>query len=174
MSYKYKKDDTSKHVFLCVSALVCFLLASSVIPFLSDAKNVPMPDLLLCFVCILPAFTDLKKAGIYALCLGFLSDLFITLPLSLSPIVYLVSVCVSAKCHTHFARVGSLALAISTLPCIALKLAAGAATSLLTVDGLKMSSLSFTGALLVMISSFACAIVLSFIMRILGRKLRID
>lgn len=173
MSYKYKKDSTSKHVFLVCTAFVCFLIASSVLPFVSDAKGLPTPDILLCFVCILPAFTDIKKAGVYALALGFLSDLFVTLPLNLSPVVYLACVYIAAKCHTYFARVGSLALAISTLPCIVLKLAAGAAVSLLTVDGANMSGFSVSSAVFTMAGGFAMAIALSFVMRLIYKKLKI-
>ena len=173
MSYRYKKDEKPTLYFLGISALVCFLLASSVIPFLAAAKASPTPDLLLCFVCILPFFTDTKKSAFFAVALGFLSDLFITSAVCLSPIVYLASVYISARFHTYFAKTGSLSLAISALPSIVMKLLVNAVAVLLTVDGAKMSSMSFGRGVLTVIITFASAMILAFIMRAVYKKLKI-
>ena len=173
MSYRFRKDEKPTHIFLAISALVCFLVSSSVLPFLSSVKSHPSPDILLCFVCLLPFFTDTKTSAIFAVSLGFLSDLFITAPLCLSPIVYLAAVYISARCHTYFASTGSLSLAISALPSIVLKLVVNSVGVLLTVEGSNISGMSFWGGVLSVIITFASAIVLAFVLRFIYKKLKI-
>lgn len=173
MAYSMKKDDRKMYIFLGVSALVAFLLASSVLPFFKKELTGFVPDVMLCFVCALPAFTDIKKGGIYALCLGFLADLFVTPPSNLSPLVFLGCMCISSLCQKHFSRVGSLAIAICTLPPLFVKSVVSCIMTAITVDGVNfweaLSKLSITHFL----GDFACAIVVSFLMRLVCRKLRI-
>ena len=174
MAYRYKNDGKGLHIFLSVFALVCFLLASSVIPFFSGKNpQLPTADILLCFVCALCAFTDVKKASVYALCLGFLADLFIFPPTALSPIVFLVCVLLSRFFQGYFSRVGTLAISISTLFCSLLRLFVSAAVTAIN------AGVSASGHLLKyefpmgIIIDFACAIVLTFIMRIIFKKLHL-
>ena len=174
MNRKLKNNDKRIYLFLGVAALVCFLAASGVLPFLTaTGKGTPVPDVLLCFVCALPLFTDYKIGAIYALSLGFLSDLFINPPFLFSPVVLLLCMYLAGYVQGYFSRVGTLAVAVSTLPCVAVKLAVSLAVSLFTVEGIgfktALSGLSYMS----FITDFAAAIILSFIMRVVGRRLRI-
>ena len=174
MSYSYKKDEKSKHIFLIITALVCFILASSVLPFMKSAKSAyPVPDIMLCFVCALVSFTDIKKAGIYALSLGFLADLFVNPPSNLSPLVYLGCAVVAMLCQRHFSRVGTLAIAISVIPCSLIKQLVIIAVSALTLDGRGAAVAALPLIPQGLIIDFACAIVTAFVMRVVCRKLRL-
>ena len=174
MAYSYKNDSNGLHIFLSVSALVCFLLASSVIPFFGDkSSSLPTADILLCFVCTLCAFTDVKKALVYAVCLGFLSDLFVTPPTALSPVVFLVCVLLSRFAQGYFSRVGTLAVSVSTLLPGLLRLLVTVSVTAINA-GLPSAKHLFTSEFpMGIVINFACAIVLTFIMRIIFKKLHL-
>lgn len=173
MNYKYKNEGMGKYIFLAAMALICFLLASSVLPFYSapDSK-LPTPDIMLCFVCALPAFADIKKSSIYALSLGLLADLFINPPTALSPIVFLCCMLLSHFCQRYFSRVGTLAIAISTIPCILLKCIVSAIVAALTVGGGAVKGIVVSYIPMGFVTAFATAIALSFVMRVICKKLK--
>ncbi|MBR2021102.1 MAG: hypothetical protein IJ939_01570 [Clostridia bacterium] len=173
MNYRYKKEGAGKYVFLGITALVCFLVASSVLPFGAMSESgLALPDIMLCFVCALPAFTDLKKGSIYALSLGFLADLFINPPTDLSPIVFLGCMLLSNLCQKYFSRVGTLAIAISTIPCILLKCIVSVIVTALTVGGGAVKGVFASYIPMGVVTSFAMAIALSFVMRVICKKLK--
>ena len=173
MKYNYKGEGAGKHIFLGVTALVCFLLASSVFPFLSSPDTAkPLPDIMLCFVCALPAFTDIKKASIYALALGFLADLFVNLPTAFSPVVFLCCMMLAYACQKYFSRVGTLVIAISTIPCSIVRKAVRFAVASFTVGGAAAKKELFMGFPMWLVVDFALAIALSFIMRVICKKMR--
>lgn len=174
MAYNVNKDGGKLHIFLGISALVCFLASSSILPFFDKGAPGGVPDAMLCFVCALPAFTDIKKGGIYALCLGFAADLFVTPPTSLSPFVFLLCMCLSYACLKHFSRVGSLAIAICTLPSFAVKSLVSAIITSFTVDGVNLWKAISNIPFMSFISNFACAIVVAFVMRLISKKMRIN
>lgn len=173
MAYSTKKEDRGLYIFLGVSALIAFLFASSVLPFFGRGTAGFVPDVMLCFVCALPAFTDIKKGGIYALCLGFLADLFVTPPTSLSPFVFLACMCISHMCLNHFSRVGSLAVAICTLPSVLFKSLVSVISTAITVDGVNLRQALLKLSLTDFLGDFACAIVVAYLLRFACRRLRI-
>lgn len=173
MNYKYKKDDKGLHIFLAVTAVICFLLASSVFPFLFDSGAKPVPDILLCFVCTLTAFTDIKKASIYALSLGFCADLFINPPTALSPVIFLICMCIATACRRYFSRTGTLVIAICTIPCSFIKYIISCVVSVLTVEGAGVMRAALSQIPLGLVSDLACAIALAFIMRFIAKKSRL-
>jgi len=173
MAYGMKKDNRRLYIFLGVSALTAFLLASSVLPFFRKGLTGYSPDVMLCFVCALPAFTDIKKGGIYALCLGFMADLFVTPPTNLSPLVFLGCMCLSYICQRYFSRVGSLVIAICTLPSVLAKCLVSSVVTAITVDGVNIWQALSKLQLMNIVFDFACAIVVSFLMRLVCKKLRI-
>ncbi len=173
MAYGMKTDDRKRYIFLGISALAVFLLASSVLPFFKKGLTGYSPDVMLCFVCALPAFTDIKKGGIYALCLGFMADLFVTPPTNLSPIVFLCCMCLSFICQRYFSRVGSLAIAICTIPSVLLKCLVSVIVTAITVDGVNFWQAISKLQLMNIVFDFACAIVVSCLMRLVCKKLRI-
>lgn len=173
MSYNYKKEGAGKYVFLGITALVCFLVASSVLPFgVLSKSGLALPDIMLCYVCALPAFTDVKKSSIYALSLGFLADLFVNPPTELSPIVFLGCMLVSYFCQRYFSRVGTLAIAISTLPCILLKCIFSVIVAALTVGAGAVKGVFATYIPMGVVTTFAMAIALSFVMRVVCKKMK--
>lgn len=175
MIIKSTKENNKKlYVFLIVSALAAFLAASSVLPFISGAKGMRAPDVLLCFVCTLPFFTDRKTAGIFAVSIGFLADLFITAPISLSPVIFLACVCVVPLTARLFSRTGTLMIAICTLPCIMMRTVFGIAMSLIFVDGASFAKAVGDYSLLSIVFDFACAICVAFIMRFVSKRLKIQ
>lgn len=173
MNYKYKNDGKGMYIFLGITALVCFLLASSVFPFLFSSPGKPVPDIMLCFVCALTAFTDIKKSSIYALSLGLAADLFVNPPTALSPIVFLLCMCAATFLRRFFSRTGTLVIAICTIPCSLIKYLVSCAVSVLTVDGAGVMRKSLSVIPLGLLCDFACAIALVFVMRFIGKKLRL-
>lgn len=174
MAYSYKNDKKGMYIFLGVTALICFLLASSVIPFFAaDNPRLPTADILLCFVCTLCAFTDVKKAALFAVSTGFLADLFILSPTALSPVVFLACVLVSRFVQGYFSRVGTLAVAISTLPCSLIRILVSVSVTAINA-GIPASKMLWTSRFpMGIIVDFAQAIVLTFLMRVICKKLHL-
>lgn len=174
MFIKSKENSKKLYVFLIVSSVVLFLAASSVLPFLFGAKGMNTPDVLLCFVCTLPFFTDRKKGSIFAVALGFLADLFITPPVSLSPVVFLLCVLIVPLSARLFSRTGTLVIAICTLPCIILRAVTGIAMTLIVVDGANFAKAVSDYSLMSVVVNFACAICVAFVMRFVSKRLKIQ
>lgn len=175
MNYRYKNDGAGKYVFLAIMAVVSFLLASSVLPFWSvSGKGLPVPDIMLCFVCSLPAFTDLKKGSIYALSLGFLADLFVNVPTALSPVVFLFCMLLSHFCQRCFSRVGTLAIAISTIPCVLAKCLVSLVVAAITVGTKAAKGVLVSYFPMGLVTTFAVAIALAFVMRVICKKMKFN
>ena len=174
MIIKPKENNRKLYTFLIIAASVAFLTASSVLPFISDVNGMRAPGILLCFVCTLPFFTDIKKAGIFAVALGFLSDLFITAPSSLSPVVFLACVLIVPLTARLFSRTGTLMIAICMLPCILLRVVSEIAVTLIAVDGASFAKAVGNYSFESVAVDFACAICVAFIMRVISKKLKIQ
>lgn len=174
MALKNKNNSKKLYIFLILAGIVCFLLASSVMPFVSEAKGNEVPDVLLCFVCAVPFFAGSKKASIFALAAGFFADLFINSPTALSPVVFLACVWIVPAVAKLFSRTGTLVISICTLPCILLRAAVGIISTLISVDGAGFARVMSDFSPLSIVFNFACAICVSFVMRFVAKKLRIQ
>lgn len=175
MMFKSTRENNKKlYAFLIISAVVAFLAASSVLPFVFGKKGFNTPDILLCFVCTLPFFTDRKKAGIFAVAIGFLTDLFIMSPTSLSPVLFLACTLIVPLIARLFSRTGTLMMAICTLPCIVLRAALKIIMSLVTVEGASLTKAIGDYSFLTLVTTFACAICVSFVMRVVSKKIKIQ
>lgn len=170
---KSKENDKRLHIFLVCAAVICFLLASSVLPFAAEGGRGEPCDIILCFVCTLPFFAGKRKAGIFALALGFAADLFINAPTAFSPVILLVCVFVVPAVARFFSGNGTLVMAICTLPCIIMKDVLGMAVSLFTAEGASISGVISHYRPFTVLADFACAICVAFIMRFFSKRLHI-
>jgi len=151
-------------VFLIVFSVICFLVSSSVIPFLGSSVK---PDILLCLCCVLPKFSESKTNCIFALSLGFLSDLFINTPWHFSPVIYLISVVFVPHLYGYFKRIGTVTAAVCSLPFLALKAVSGAAV-LIFESGHKGVFSALTGMFLPELTvNFAFAIIIGYTVKML-------
>ncbi len=131
---KYKNQSTrgtSDILFFAAVSAICFLLSSSVLPFLTTGIK---PDLLLCLCCLLPKFLPTKSCCIFAVTLGYLSDLFINPPYHLSPVLFLCAVIITPLFYSGFKRVGTVTASVCALVGLAFAGVVRAATGLL-LDG---------------------------------------
>lgn len=167
------KDDKRIYIFLGIMSLIVFLLSSSVLPFISDGKVGPEGNLVLCFVCLIPAFVPMKSAAIFALVLGFLCDLFIYSPESFSPIVFLVGVFVVSYLYRFFSRTGTLVMAVCSLPCLALKMVLDTFAVMASHNDSGAFDVISKLTLPSLAINFAFAIAAAFILRLLTKKLGI-
>ena len=175
MRYQKSNDNEKKlNIFLIISAVICFLAASSVLPF-AVGKGMGTPcDILLCFVCALPFFAGVKKAGIFALALGFAADLFIGTPTDFSPLVFLVCIFIVPAVARLFSRTGTLVIAICTLPCILMKDAFGMIVSLFATEGANLAGVLGDYRPFTILMDFACAICLAFVLRFVSKRLHLQ
>ena len=172
MAFKYKKiNHRGIHIFTAVAGLVLFLLSSSVIPFLSQLKNAPSPDLLLCLVCASGAFLPKKQACIYAVIFGFFADLFLYAPMSFSPVVYLVSVFVTCICLSFFSEIGSITAAVCSVPAILIRIITKSIATAVVFEDAGFFKVLGENLLPEFAVNFASVIVICFICRRLIYKL---
>lgn len=166
MALKYrKKNETGTYIFVSVFGLVLFLLSASVVPFLAGQKGVPSPDLLLGLVCASSAFLDRRKACIFAVIFGFMSDLFITSPTAFSPIVYLAAVLIVPRCLMFFSRHGTVITAVCSVPAIAVRCIVRAVATSAVFGGVPFASLLSDNVLYTFMFTFASCIVICFVCR---------
>ena len=168
------KDGRAMYVFLCIMSLVFFLLSSSVVPFLRSDPAAPSGDILFCFVCCIPAFVPRKSAVVFALVLGFLSDLFINMPRSFSPVVFVLSVLIASYLYGFFSRIGSLVMAVCALACFVLRAAVDTFAVMAQYEGSTAFGVLAKVTFPALIINFAFAIVISFLLRVIVRKFRIS
>ena len=169
MKFKNEAYNPKTDLFFGICALICFLLSSSVFPFISGFASMPCPDLLLCFCCILPRFCDTKRAAIYAVILGFLSDLFINIPYMFSPVIYLISVLITPYFYRYFNRTGTVMAAVCALPALLLHKAVETVIIMITRQTAVLGTIIWKNTLPHLIIDFAFVILLGFIMRSLAR-----
>ena len=174
MFYSKQKNKKALYIFTSVTGFVLFLLQGSVIPFLASAKSMPSPDLLLCFACIMPFFADIKTSSVFAVCAGFMADLFISYPTSLSPLVYLLGVCLVYFVYRYFSKINTVTSAVCAIPAFFVKAAAEFIGTLIafssSVKPSDVFSKFFVYGLLV---NFASVLVISFIISPVLKKLKI-
>lgn len=156
--------------FLVTASVICFLLSSAVIPFLFKSEFLPVPNLMLCFVCCIPAVASLKTSAIFALALGFINDLFVAEPTSFSPIVFLVSVCLVCYFYTHFSRIGTHVMAVCSLAPIVLSAIVMTFAAMAQFKGASASAVLTKMTIPYIAVNFAFAIVAAFAIRMFIKK----
>lgn len=163
-----EKNDSV--MFLVIASVVCFLLSSAVVPFLFDSAFLPAPNLMLCFVCCIPAVTSIKTSAVFALVLGFLNDLFISEPTEFSPLVFLVSVCLVCYFHTHFSRIGTLVMAVCSIPAFVLSAIVMTFVVMAKFDGASAMAALTKFSVPYVAVNFAFAIIAAFAVRMFIKK----
>ncbi len=167
---KYPAASGRNVVFFAIVSLICFLLSSSVLPFLTYDKGLPTPDILLCLVCVISLYVDRKTACIFALVLGFLSDLFINEPVSFSPVIFVASLLVMTMLGKHFSRLGTLSASVCMLPVFVIRMIADTVCFLVRFEESELLEVLTKQTLPSVLVNFAAAIVLTFIIRFVSKR----
>lgn len=169
---KIRDNRVGLHIFLIVFAVICFLISCSVVPFVFESKKLPPPNLILCFVCCVPAFTSLKPSAVYALVMGLLCDLFVGFPTAFSPIVFLISVCMISSFYKRFSRIGTHVIAVCSLSGIILSAAVTTFASLAALKEARTIAVLSRISVPMIAANFAVVLVLAFIMRLIAKRLK--
>lgn len=177
---KYKNGTAERrrdYISLFVFSLVLFLLSSGVLPFIAQEKNAPVPNLLLCAVCASSAFLTRKEAGIFAVICGFFADLFLYLPTSFSPVVYLLASQITPFLLDKVTRRGFVTNAVCSLGAIVVSRALEVAVALFAFANADFTAL-FTKLFLPSVAmDFAFSIVICMffplVVRQKGKKVHI-
>ena len=166
---KFKGTSDSKNiVFLVVFGILCFLISASVLPFAAEVGTMPCPDLLLCLCCVIPKFYEKKASCVFAVVLGFFSDLFINTPLLFSPVVYLLCAAFVPYFYGYFKKVGTVVSAVCALPLLILRQIVG------TVIIMSVRKTAVLGTVVgkvifpELMAEFAIVLVLSFVIKLVG------
>lgn len=180
MAFKYGKirnggtSNKGLYVFFGVFALLLFLIIASVFSFLGNEKGLPDADLLLCLVCAACAFMPEKHACIYALIFGLFADLFLYAPTAFSPVVYIVSVLLTSRLCKGFSRLGSVVMAVCSMPAMAIRGTVDTVVTLMLFKDASVKTVLLEMCLPFMLVSFAWAIVICFICRRVVMRLRLN
>lgn len=175
MLYSKQNNKKSLYIFLAVSSLVLFLVQGSVIPFIAGEKNMPYADLLLCFVCIMPCFADFKTSAVFAVCLGFLADLFVFYPTSLSPLVYLTGVCLVFWLYSYFTNISVVTAAVCSIPAFFVKSAAECVCSFFAGAGTQqLTAMLYRSFVYASLINFAAVLIIAFVTKPFLKKLRFN
>ncbi len=175
MKIRFDGETTKKNTaFFIIVSVVCFLLASSVIPFFTVFGTMPCPDLLLCLCCVLPRFCAFKKSCVYAVALGFLSDLFINTPHLLSPVIYLAAAVLIPYFYGHIKKTGTVSAAVCSLPILLLRAILGTVVVLVIRQEATLGTVLKNIAFPELIVNFAFVLILGFILRVLTKHFGIQ
>lgn len=178
---KYKNDISEKRrnrISLAVFALVLFLVSSGILPFIAQRKNAPVPNLLLCAVCCASVYLPKKEACIFAVICGFFADLFLYLPTSFSPVVYLLACQITPFLLDKVTRRGFVTNAVCSLGAILLSRTIQVLTVVATLGKADFESIVTRQFLPAIAVDFAASIVICMcfplVIRQKGNKIRID
>ncbi|MBP3580520.1 MAG: hypothetical protein J6K12_04655 [Clostridia bacterium] len=166
---KIDADLKKSTVFFAITGIIYFLIASSVLPFFGTFSNTPCPDLLFCLVCVIPAYYDKKLCCIYAVLLGFLSDLFINTPFLFSPIVYLAAVVGVMYFYRFFKNFGTITASVCAMPVLAARQVLGTVIVMNVRQGANLGNVLIKVIVPEFFISFAFILVTGFLIRCLTR-----
>ncbi len=166
-------NQSKSIVLFAVFSIICFLLSSSVLPFFADSGNAPVPELLLCLVCVMPIYLDRKVSCIFALILGFLTDLFINEPVSFSPVVFVAAVLIVMVTGRYFSRPGTLSVSVCALPALAIRMIVDTVCYIARFSDSELFSVIIGKTLPHLIVNFASAIVITFIVGFFAKRFNI-
>lgn len=118
---KISGSDTKNNIFFSVIFLIGFLLSASFMPYVSGvgfgAYSKITADLLFAISIVSGILYDNRKAvSIMALVAGVFSDIFLTPPVHLSPVLFLLGAYFATKAVSVFTRVNAFTVAVSSIP----------------------------------------------------------
>ena len=129
MDLKVKGSDVKSKVFFSVLFTVFFLLAASIMPYVGF--EVPgtalriVPDILFSLSIAAGIVYERNPASVIALIFGFMSDVFITPPVHLSPLLFFLGAYYSSKAVGAFTRVNCLTATVASIPFFLLRTIVG-------------------------------------------------
>lgn len=121
MRVRISGSETKSKVFFCLMFVLFFFITASVMPYVSEsfaARQISAtPDLLfaLSIVCGI-VYENRKAASVIALIAGVLSDIFITPPTHMSPLLYFLAAYFAVKTVGVFTSVNAATAAVASIP----------------------------------------------------------
>ena len=118
---KLSGSDTKNNIFFAVIFALGFLLSAAFMPYVQGigfgANSMVKADLLfaLSIVCGI-IYENRKAVSIMALVAGVVSDIFLTPPMHLSPVLFLLGAYFASETVSVFPRVNALTAAVSSVP----------------------------------------------------------
>jgi cell shape-determining protein MreD len=114
-------DSTKKtRLFFAIVYLIVFFVNASIIAYIgvnSQGNNTIVPDLLLALSAVCGIICpDIKGISVIALVFGTVSDVFITPPAHLSPLLFFIAAYFAKKTVNIFARTNALTAAVAAVP----------------------------------------------------------
>lgn len=127
---KISGSDTKNNIFFSAIFVIGFFLSAAVMPYTPGvgfgADSKVTADLLfaLSIVCGI-IYDDRKAVSIMALVAGIVSDIFLTPPMHLSPVLFLLGAYFSSKAVATFTRTNAFTCAIASIPFFLARAVAG-------------------------------------------------
>lgn len=118
---KTSGSDTKNNIFFSIIFVLGFFLSAAVMPYTPGlgfgAGSKATADLLFALSIVCGIIYDNRKAvSIMALVAGIVSDMFLTPPMHLSPILFLLGAYFSSKTVSAFTRTNALTAAVASIP----------------------------------------------------------
>ena len=127
---KIAGSENKNRIFFTVIFVIGFIVSASVMPYVPGAVFIGhgrvTADLLfaLSIVCGI-IYDDRKAISIIALVFGILSDIFLTPPIHISPVLFLLGAYYSSKTVSVFTHTGAVTAAIASIPFFLLRAVTG-------------------------------------------------
>lgn len=167
------KQKNGMTVLFGIIYLLFFLLSAVNLTGRDGIANIK-PDILLSLACVCPVFCTKKASAVYALLFGFLTDISVTPPAHLSPLVFLLAAYLMPKLSSGFSRTSVAVCAVCSCPVLLIRAVTGLVYLLRSYAGSKITELvKFTLAPELAVN-FAAVIVTYFICVGLVRLFRIQ
>ncbi len=118
---KTNSSDTKNNIFFSVIFVLGFFFSAAIMPYTPGigfgAHSKATADLLFALSIVCGILCDNRKAvSIMALVAGIVSDMFLTPPTHLSPVLFLLGAYFSSKTVATFTRTNALTAAVSSIP----------------------------------------------------------
>lgn len=137
---KAGKADLFNKIFFCAVFVVVFIISCVFVPGIrtSGSRNVICADLLFALSIVTGIiYENRRAASVVALAFGIVSDIFLTPPIHLSPLLFFFAAYYSAKTVRVFTRENAVTAAISAIPFFLARSVVGCVYILSVNDGVK-------------------------------------
>lgn len=125
-----KESNLKSNVFFAVLFVIFFFFSASVLPFMVSDKesgkiNAAFDILLALSITVGMVYENRKSAAVLALVFGILNDVFISPPVHLSPLVFMLGAYFSSKNLKVFTKANPLTATIAAVPFLLMRSATG-------------------------------------------------
>ncbi len=149
--------------------------------FLLSAVNVPGVgkydrlhcDILLCLSCIAPLYCSQKSTAVLTLIFGFLTDISVTHPSHLSPVLFLLCAVCVPRLISGFSRINAAVIAVCSLPLLLCRSFTGLVYLMNKYSGVGFFELVKGTVLPELVLNFSGVVIVYFVVRAFARFFRI-